>query len=194
MLCLAALSMLILYCEALFAKNRFILRLLFFIFFVIYYFEILTITYIRLMNDSRHKRDRVQWYVCLKSTPHHLPFEKVLLWHFASRSILWNVVEKKERRCDSQTAREVQVALPIEFSLDESIQIVREYIDNDFVSHGMCADFSIHDTNSNNPHAHIILTMRDVTPEGFGKKIEAGTIKHTLKIGARIGRIYVMSN
>ena len=89
---------------------------------------------------------------------------------YQDRATLWNVVEKVERRTDSQTAREVEIALPIEFSLEANIQVVREYIDDNFVSHGMCADFSIHDTQNGNPHAHIMLTMRDISPSGFEKK------------------------
>jgi len=95
--------------------------------------------------------------------PPHAPNE------YNDRVILWNAVEKIERRLDSQTAREVEVALPVEFSMDENIQVVRNYITDNFTSKGMCADFSIHD-NSNNPHAHIMLTMREVSPSGFEKK------------------------
>ena len=89
---------------------------------------------------------------------------------YANRVTLWNVVEKVERRGDAQTAREVEVALPVEFDLQENIQVVREYINENFVSHGMCADFAIHDTDGNNPHAHILLSMRDVSSDGFQKK------------------------
>ena len=96
--------------------------------------------------------------------PPHAPEE------YHDRSTLWNTVEKVERRCDAQTAREVEVALPIELSLEENIQVVREYIDDNFISQGMCADFSIHDTQDGNPHAHIMLTMRDVSLSGFENK------------------------
>jgi len=88
---------------------------------------------------------------------------------YKDRAKLWNTVEKIERRLDSQTAREVEVALPIEFSMDENIQVVRNYITDNFTSKGMCADLTIHD-NKGNPHAHIMLTMREVSPSGFEKK------------------------
>ena len=88
---------------------------------------------------------------------------------YNDRATLWNTVEKIERRCDSQTAREVEVALPLEFNTEENIQAVRNYIHENFTSKGMCADFAIHN-NRGNPHAHIMLTMRDVSPTGFGKK------------------------
>jgi hypothetical protein len=47
---------------------------------------------------------------------------------------------------------------------------VREYIQENFVKHGMIADFAIHDNGDGNPHVHILLTMRDVDKNGFGKK------------------------
>jgi len=89
---------------------------------------------------------------------------------YQNRAQLWNAVEKKERRSDSQTAREIEVALPVEFSLKENIQVVRNYITENFVDRGMIADFSIHDKKDGNPHAHIMLTMRDVSPSGFENK------------------------
>jgi len=97
--------------------------------------------------------------------PSHAPNE------YKNRAVLWNAVEKIERRTDSQTAREVEVALPIEFTLEENIEVVRNYINDNFVDKGMCADFSIHE-NKGNPHAHILLTTRDISLEnlGFGKK------------------------
>ena len=95
--------------------------------------------------------------------PPHAPSE------YKDRATLWNAVEKIERRCDSQTAREVEVALPIEFSMDENIQVVQNYITENFLNRGMCADFSIHASNKN-PHAHIMLTMRDISSDGFAKK------------------------
>ncbi|MCL2399357.1 MAG: MobA/MobL family protein [Defluviitaleaceae bacterium] len=100
---------------------------------------------------------------------------------YKDRAILWNAVEKCERRIDSQTAREVQIALPIEFSLDENIKVLREYINENFVDKGMCADYAIHDTGNANPHAHIMLTMRDVSQEGFGNKNRTWNNKNQLE-------------
>lgn len=62
------------------------------------------------------------------------------------------------------------LALPIEFSHDENIALSREYIEREFVSRGMVADFALHDTSKGNPHAHIMLTTREVGADGFGKK------------------------
>ena len=95
--------------------------------------------------------------------PTHAPTE------WTDRATLWNAVEKIERRQDAQTAREVEVALPVEFSIDENVQTVQNYIHENFTSRGMCADYSIHYPKGN-PHAHIMLTMRDVSPDGFGNK------------------------
>ena len=69
--------------------------------------------------------------------PDHAPSE------YNDRATLWNAVEKIERRSDSQTAREVEVALPLEFSLKENIEVVKNYINENFISKGMCADFSM---------------------------------------------------
>jgi len=89
---------------------------------------------------------------------------------YADRSTLWNAVEKSEKRKDSQTAREIDVALPIEFDTQEQIELVRDYNKNNFVDKGMCVDFAIHDKKDGNPHAHIMLTTRDVSAKGFEGK------------------------
>jgi hypothetical protein len=88
---------------------------------------------------------------------------------YADRETLWNAVEASEKRKDAQLAREIIVALPRELSLQEQIEVVRTYVQGNFVSRGMIADFAIHD-NEGNPHAHIMLTTRNVSREGFGLK------------------------
>ena len=98
---------------------------------------------------------------------------------FQNREILWNAVENAEKRKDAQLARELNIALPCEFSRQEQIEIMQEYIKENFVEKGMCADFAIHDKNDGNPHAHILLTTRDVTSEGFiGKNSDWNKIEH----------------
>lgn len=85
---------------------------------------------------------------------------------FQDRGTLWNSVEQIEKACNSQLARELEVALPIELSREEQLRLVRECCSSQFVSKGMCADFNIHDTGSGNPHAHILLTMRPMDEQG----------------------------
>lgn len=76
------------------------------------------------------------------------------------REKLWNAVEEVETAKDSRLAREFVVALPIELSREEQIELLQEFIQEQFVSDGMCADAAIHDTDGHNPHAHILLTVR----------------------------------
>lgn len=82
------------------------------------------------------------------------------------RNILWDAVERKEIRSDARLAREVEVALPREFTRQEQIDTVREYIMKNFVREGMCADWALHDKGDGNPHAHIMLTTRAFTRNG----------------------------
>ena len=89
---------------------------------------------------------------------------------YSDRSALWNAVEKAEKRKDAQTAREIDIALPVEFDRAEQIETLREYIQNNFTQQGMCVDFAIHNKQDGNPHAHIMLTTRKATADGFGDK------------------------
>lgn len=76
------------------------------------------------------------------------------------RAKLWNEVEKIEKSKNSQLAREINIALPKELSLDKQIELTRDFVKDTFVDKGMVADISIHDSKKGNPHAHIMLTMR----------------------------------
>jgi hypothetical protein len=89
---------------------------------------------------------------------------------FANRQTLWNEVESVEKRKDAQTAREVELALPKELSRPQQIALVKNYLQENFISEGMCADLAIHDKADGNPHAHVMLTVRRVNQNGFGNK------------------------
>ena len=92
----------------------------------------------------------------------------------SNRSELWNAVERKEdqstRRNTAQLAREMLLALPTELDHDQKQKLVREYVQTHFVKRGMIADIAYHDFDSHNPHAHVLLTMREITADGFGTK------------------------
>ena len=78
-----------------------------------------------------------------------------------NRESLWNKIEASERRKDSQVAREIRIALPVELSLDQQLALVRDYIDANFVSRGIIADINIHHAKEHNPHAHVMLATRE---------------------------------
>ena len=84
---------------------------------------------------------------------------------FLDRGILWNSVEKIEKSKNSQLAREIEIALPKELNRGKQIELVREYVKENFVKVGMCADIALHDKNDGNPHAHILLTMRPLNED-----------------------------
>ena len=86
------------------------------------------------------------------------------------RAHLWNEVEKTEKRKDAQLARELNVALPIELTPDQQKDLLKEFVEINMVNRGMVADVAIHRDHEENPHAHILLTMRDISADGFGKK------------------------
>ncbi|MCX4377441.1 MAG: MobA/MobL family protein [Lachnospiraceae bacterium] len=79
---------------------------------------------------------------------------------------LWNAVEESEKSKDSRLAREFVVALPVELKKVELVRLLSEFIVDNFVSDGMCADVAVHDTDGHNPHAHIMLTVRPLDKNG----------------------------
>ena len=100
-----------------------------------------------------------------------LVWQEVFLPEYApqewqDREKLWNAVEEVEPAKDSRLAREFVVALPIELSREQQIELLQDFIREQFVADGMCADAAIHDTDGHNPHAHILLTVRPLDGQG----------------------------
>ena len=102
--------------------------------------------------------------------PPHAPKE------YLDRNILWNSVEKVEKHAKAQLARSMYMTLPNGWSYDFAADFVRRFVQNQFVSKGMCAEFAIHDsvnkdTGERNLHVHILLTMRPINLDGtWGEK------------------------
>lgn len=108
------------------------------------------------------------------------------------RERLWNEVERCEKRKDAQLARELVIALPKELTLQQNIELIKEYIQSDFVDKGMIADICVHNDKAIDgepqPHAHVLLTMREMNLEKgeegrevcFGKKIREWNLKENL--------------
>lgn len=92
-----------------------------------------------------------------------------------SRASLWNQVEAREKRPDSQLAREFEVALPRELSLAQQLELLRGWVAAEITPAGAIADVAIHvDEDNNNPHAHVMTTMRAISAEGWDRlKIRA---------------------
>ncbi len=102
--------------------------------------------------------------------PSHAPPE------YADRETLWNAVEKGERGKKAQLAYSFDIALQNEFSMQENIDLARQFLSDNFVSRGMVADFAVHqpdkeDGGISNPHFHVMCPIRPIEPDGrWGKK------------------------
>ncbi len=86
------------------------------------------------------------------------------------RDQLWNAVEQVERCKDAQLAREIEIGLTVELDRNEQIPLLRDFVRSTFVSKGMVADVALHLDKPENPHAHILLTTRELTATEFGAK------------------------
>jgi hypothetical protein len=87
-----------------------------------------------------------------------------------NRSSLWNNAELFETRKNSRTAREIEVALPVELNCKANQELVRGFVEEELISKSLVADLAFHNLDSHNPHAHIMFTTRVVEEKGFGIK------------------------
>jgi Ti-type conjugative transfer relaxase TraA len=95
--------------------------------------------------------------------------------HLSDRATLWNTVEAGEKRKDAQLSREVEFAIPREMDQAQGIELARDFVQREMVDHGMVADLNVHwDIGPDGlakPHAHVMLSMREVGEDGFGAKV-----------------------
>ena len=84
---------------------------------------------------------------------------------YADRETLWNAVQEKENRANSQVARAFIIAMPKEWTREESISRAREFIQKNLVDAGMVADWAFH-MKDGNPHLHCLCTIRGFKEDG----------------------------
>ena len=97
-------------------------------------------------------------------TPHNAPD-----W-MLDRPQLWNAAELFEKRSNSRTAREFDIALPTELTHPQKQELVKNFVQDNFVNKGLVADIAFHEIDTHNPHVHIMITTRTVDENGLGAK------------------------
>ena len=92
--------------------------------------------------------------------PEHAPEE------YRNANRLWNSLEWNEKASNARIAKLNIVALPRECCLEQQIMIMQDYIQKAFITHGYCATYAIHDKGDGNPHAHIMVSNRQIDKDG----------------------------
>ncbi|EBC3654487.1 hypothetical protein C0Z85_22325 [Salmonella enterica] len=102
---------------------------------------------------------------------------------FLKPEYLFNTIEKCEKRKDAQLALEVNISLPIEMTDEQKKALAIDFCNENFVKKGMIADIAFHKLDSDNPHFHVMLTTRKLTPDGsgFGQKVREWNSKEQLQ-------------
>ena len=83
---------------------------------------------------------------------------------YADRETLWNEVQKIEKNKNARLAREWELALPNELTVEQSKKLICDF-SKTLVEEGMCVDVNIH-WKDNNHHAHIMGTTRAIKENG----------------------------
>ncbi|WP_370459581.1 MobA/MobL family protein [Desulfopila sp. IMCC35006] len=118
------------------------------------------------------------------------------------RGYFWSAVDKREGRCDSQLAREINIPLLHELSDQQNIELFKTFVQQNFVEKGMVADIAIHrapkDGDPRNVHGHATLSMREITPDGFGNKDRSWNdqklARQWRKSYCNLGNLYLVRN
>jgi hypothetical protein len=110
------------------------------------------------------------------------------------RSTLWNAVEHAGRRRNARLAREALVTLPPELTPAQRTNLVRTFSRELADKYQSAVDFAVHEprrgSDERHHHAHILMTARQVTPEGPGPRTTlelSGTDRHARGLGPSKG-------
>jgi hypothetical protein len=98
------------------------------------------------------------------------------------RSTLWNAMEYSGVRCNSRMAREWLVFVPQELTPEQRSHLVRTFATELADKYRCAIDIAIHQprhgADPRNHHAHLLMTTREITPDGIGART-------TLELGGR---------
>jgi hypothetical protein len=87
------------------------------------------------------------------------------------RAQLWNHVEAFEKHRRAELAREFNIALPHELTLEQNRYALQDWIRDNFTRKGLIADAVIHapskDGDERNMHAHVMVVMRKLDGSEF---------------------------
>jgi Ti-type conjugative transfer relaxase TraA len=126
--------------------------------------------------DYSNKGDCVYKNILLPDTAYNDKYTKES-HPYNNRESIWNAVEHIEnshnRRDSAQLAMELKIALPKELSHNSQVDLVNQFIKENYVdAFGVAADVCIHNKDDGNPHAHVMITMRQLHGVEFSRKKE----------------------
>lgn len=101
-------------------------------------------------------------------TYHEILLPKNAPLEYRDKAKLWNAVELSEKSKNAQLCRSFDVALPKELSQEEQEKLIRDFCKENFMDRGMCVQIDIH-SNPENPHAHVMTTLREIDENGNWK-------------------------
>jgi len=91
-----------------------------------------------------------------------------------TREQLWNAAEAAEKRKDARTARKIEMALPAEMTAEQRRELVQAWAGEIANRYNVAVDWAIHlpdkEGDQRNHHCHLMLTTREIGPEGFRGK------------------------
>jgi len=95
-----------------------------------------------------------------------------------NRGELWRRLEAREDRStrpkQAVLAHNFNIALPHELTLEQNIFLARDFVREQFTRKGYAVDWAIHGADprgdSRNIHLHILVPLRKIEGESFGKK------------------------
>lgn len=109
----------------------------------------------------------------------------------SERQMLWNQIEAIEKHPRAQLCREFTVALQSQLSVEQNLELLQGFLQEQFVSRGIVVDLAVHypidkdkkaDEPCQNPHAHVMYPLRQVSGDGFGNKLRGTLAEHQAEL------------
>lgn len=105
------------------------------------------------------------------------------------KQILWQSVQENETTNDARYCKDIMIAIPRNLTQEQRVQLVNQFLFENFVSKGYICQINIHDKGDGNPHAHILVSARPLDKNGKWAEIKS---KRIYKLDAQGNKIPVI--
>jgi Ti-type conjugative transfer relaxase TraA len=101
------------------------------------------------------------------------------------RERLWNAANAADPRANARLATELELALPHELSASQRRELVEDFARGLVERYGVAVDVALHEPGEGrdhrNHHAHVVISHRQLGPDGFGDVAHKHTIRKKIK-------------
>lgn len=108
---------------------------------------------------------------------------------YQDKQTLWQTIQDNEKASDARYCKDIMIAIPRNLTQEQRIELVNQFLFENFISKGYICQFDIHDKGDGNPHAHILVSARPLDATGQWAEVKS---KRVYKLDAQGNKIPII--